>query len=166
MGKSRYVLVHWPKNPSSVKVDEDESLTWFPSVATEKHISGAADIFIWVWNDDSVVDVHVLGALGATSWNVSCVRTGNENNLCLLPHQKNNKKQSRLSQRTWAWSTSAFANTFFSGFLSLQQFLHLFFVLTFESVPSPPPHLPPPHSFTQTPYQVRFHSWYAAIWCD
>lgn len=46
MGKSGYVLVHWPKTPSSLKVEEDESLTWFPSVATEKHISGAADIFI------------------------------------------------------------------------------------------------------------------------
>lgn len=57
---------------------------------TEKHIS-VADVFIWVWNGDSVVVVHVLGAFAASSWNVSRMQTGNEHNLCPFPHQKNKK---------------------------------------------------------------------------
>lgn len=98
-----------------------------------------------------------LEAFVATSWNVSCIRTGNEHNLCLLPHQKREREKKKLSQRTWAGSTSALANTFLSGFFGLKLFLHLFFVLTSEPVPSPPPHHPlpptsvPPTRFVSTP---------------
>lgn len=72
-----------------------------------------------------------------------------------VPVSTSKKQKRSLSQRTWAWSTSALANTFLSGFFNLKLFLHLFFVLTSESVPSPPPHPPlhpaPPTRLVSTP---------------
>lgn len=138
-GKFRiYISVHWPETPSNMG-------GFGPDVCSRRlYLSLKRRLC------DSCACVGSI-------WSLLLKRVPHSNRKWtqFVPVSTSKKQKRSLSQRTWAWSTSALANTFLSGFFNLELFLHLFFVLTSESVPSPPPHPPlhpaPPTRLVSTP---------------